>query len=84
MAFDNDEKFYDLQVKSIEQLVGLNDSESNIMNYAKLMIKIDELDKAEKAIDEKLKQISKEEKSSPNLTRLKEYIKSLKDKKAIN
>lgn len=84
MAFDNDEKFYDLQVESIEKLVELNDSESNIMNYAKLMIKVDDLDKAEKAIDDKLKQLTKEEKSSPNLNRYKEYIKSLKDKKSIN
>lgn len=78
MSNSVDPRFNELLEKTADQLIKVDDSEENIMEYAKLMIKLDQIEKAEKAIDKKLKDLEGDDAKSKNLQRMKKYIERTK------
>lgn len=72
--YQKNERYNDLLEDAHEQLVKLDDKEMNIVNYCKMLKRLDKTDKALKLIDKKIKEFKKEEKKTASLERFKKYL----------
>jgi len=72
--YQKSEKYHDLLENSYEQLVKLDDKEINIINYAKILKRLDKSDKALKLVNKKIEEFSKQEKKTASLERFKKFL----------
>jgi len=74
MVYQKNEKYQGLIEDGYKQLVSLDDSEVNIINYCKMLKRLDKSDEAIKLVDKKIKEFSKEEKKTASLERFKKFL----------
>ena len=72
--YQKSEKYHDLLENSYEQLVKLDDKEINIINYAKILKRLDKSDKALKLVNKKIEEFIKQEKKTASLERFKKFL----------
>lgn len=73
-VYQKSEKYQDLLEEGYKQLVKLDDSELNIINYCKMLKRLDKNDEAIKLVDKKIKEFSKQEKKTASLERFKKFL----------
>lgn len=74
MAYQKNENYQGLLEDAYEQLVKLDDTELNIINYCKLLKRMDKSDEALKLVDKKIKEFGKQEKKTASLERFKKFL----------
>ena len=74
MVYQKSENYEGLLEDGYKQLVKLDDSEMNIVNYCKILKRLDKVDEAIKLLDKKIKEFGKQEKNTASLERFKIFL----------
>ena len=76
--YDKNESYQDLLLDGNKQLVKLNNSDVNIVNYCKLLVKVKKVDKAIEIVESKIEELEKKEEKSATLDRFMKYLQTQK------
>ena len=74
MVYQKNEKYQGLLEDGYKQLVKLDDSEMNIINYCKMLKRVDKSEEAIELVDKKIKEFSKQEKKTNSLERFRKFL----------
>ncbi len=75
---EKDVKYHDFLEGAHKQLVKLNNNDINIVNYCKMLVRVEKTDEAIKIVKERIEERVKNKEKSPSLDRLMKYLQSQK------